>query len=49
MVEIATVLIIIAVWACHRGLMTLVDYLLEKVVMIGFGVGILYSMGRMLV
>ena len=35
MFEITTILLVITIWACHQGLLKLVDYLLKKIAIIG--------------
>ena len=43
--EIIIVLLMISVWACHRGFTDLFNYLLEKIVMIGFAATLVYRLG----
>ena len=46
MAEIVALLLIIIVWGLHNNLLKLVDYLLDKIVMIGMGTITFLRIGR---
>lgn len=47
--EIIIVLLMISVWACHRGLTNLANYLLDKIALFSIGALMLFGIGNSIV